>query len=162
MSQILDTSITILFLQDLGKCCAFAQRIYHNSQIHNLAKGFWEKINVYYRYSFLARTIQPKGMTATLTNSLAVQYLINFYKRYADKMVCFLRGSLAFGLAKDAEEQLNFSPVELISLILITAIFVNAFLIVVLQKPIDLWGFVIRLVFLLIATVGFYRNAEKN
>ena len=129
--------------------------IYHNSQTHSLIGGFWQKIKICFKYSLLGRVTETEQASpVVLDDSSVVQYLINFYKRYKDKITYYLRGSLTIGLAKDAKEQLNSSPAKIISTILITAIFVNAALLVLLQKPIDLWGFLIRLLFLLIATVG--------
>ena len=129
--------------------------VYLESFTHRLIKKINEMIKICFRYSFLGRiTETDKTPSGTLDNSRAVRYLINFYKRWRDKIICYLKVSFTLSLAKDAKEKLILSPVRIISLIVIITIFVNAVLSVILQKQMGLWGFFMRVLFLFAGAVG--------
>ena len=162
---ILDTSIAISLFRYLCKWYrSLEQRIsymYHNSQTHRLAKGLWEKIKICFRYSFLGRITEIKEADSlALDNSRAVRYSINFYKRWKDEVIHYSKTSSTIKLAKDTKEELYFSSVKMISLIIIITILVNAILFVILQKQMELWSFLIRALFLFVGTAGLSCSAD--
>lgn len=165
MGQILDTSITVFlwrrFYKWYGSVEEGLSHIYHNSCTHSLFSRFWKKTKLCFRYSFLGRITEIKEANlALLDNSRAVRYLINFYKRWRDKAIHYLRPSFTLSLAKDTKEELIFSPVRIISLIVIITILVNAVLSVILQKQMYLWNFLIRVLFLFAGTAGLSCEAD--
>ena len=162
---ISDTSIAVSLFRYFCKWYrSLEQRIsyiYHNSQTHSLISGFWQKTKTCFRYSFLGMiTETEEANPVVLDDSRAVHYLISFYKRWKDKITCYLRTSLTIGLAKDTKEQLNLSPVKLISIIVVTTIMVNVFCSIVLQKQIGLWGWLMRVLFLFAGAAGLSCQAD--
>ena len=85
---------------------------------------------------------------------------MGFTKFNLDKIIYYLRTSLTTGLARDTKEQLNSSPVSIIAIMLIITILVNALLLVILQRQLDLWGFLVRILFLLTAAAGLSCEAD--
>ena len=156
---LLETSITVLIFRCVCRWYVCLEQkascIYRDSQIYRMTKVFREKIKVCFRYSFLGRITEIKEANpALLDNSRVVQYLINFYKRWRDKVTHYSKASSIVSLARDTKEQVIFCPVKIISIITVTTILVNAALSVILQKQIDLWSFLIQVLFLFAGTVG--------
>ena len=135
--------------------------IYHNSKTYRFPKRFWERLKVFFRYSFLGRISETRQTTSgILDSSRVVQYLINLYKRGKDKATRYLRTSIVIILGKDTKEQLNISPMRVISIIVVTAITVNVVLSIALQKQIGLWGWLMRGLFLFAAVSGLFCKAD--
>lgn len=165
MSQILNTSIAISLLKRSYEWYARIEQmlidIYYNSQTHRLTKGFREKIKICFRYSFLGRITEERETTPlTLDNSQVVQYMIDFYKRWKNKIIRYSKISLTVGLAKDTKEELYFSPVRVISIITVTTIMINVVLSIVLQKQIGLWGWLMRVLFLFLGFGGLFCRVD--
>lgn len=159
--ETLDTSIALSLVRYCYKWYGDIEQrlnyVYRHSQTAKRLNIFWEKIKVYFRYSFLARLTQIKQISsAVLDNSRTVQYLTNLYKRYNDKIANLLKASFTFNLARDAKNELYFMPVRIISIIVITAIVANLLLSLVLHKPIILWGWLWRGLFLFVAVSGLF------
>jgi len=165
LRKISDTSIVIAFFRYLYKWYSQVGQsvsyIYHNSQTYRLPKRFWEEIKICLRYSFLGRITEPKQTTSgVLDTSRVVQHLINFLKRWKNNVIRYLRTSLATIMVKDTRKDIYFSPVRIASIIVVTAITVNVFLYIVLQKQIGLWGWLMRGLFLFLAVVGLFSKAD--
>ena len=134
--------------------------IYHQSQIHKLAKGFWEKLKISFRYSFLGRITEEKQTTSgILDNSRGVQYVFNLYKKGGNKVTRCLRTSSAIILTKKTKKDLYFSPVKITSVILITAIIINVVFSFVLQNKIGIYGWLMRGLLLFLAVSGLFCKA---
>lgn len=155
---ILDTSLLFRYFSRGYGCLRHRlSYIYCNSQTYKVLNKFWEKIKVCFRYSFLGRVIEIKQRTLViLDNSRAVQYLINLYKRWKDRVVCYLKTSLTISLAENTKEELNFSPVKIVSIILVTAVIVNLFLSVFLHKQISSGAWLMRGLFLFVGVAGLF------
>jgi hypothetical protein len=165
MSQAINSSIAILFLRGLYRRYDRIEQgvmdVYHYSRIYRLTKGLWGKIEICFKYSFLGRITEIKETEpALLDDSRVVRYLINFYKGWRNKAICYLMPSFTLRLAKDTKEELIFSPVRTISLIVIITSLVNAVLSVLLQKQMGLWSFFVRVLFLLAGTAGLSCEAD--
>jgi len=165
MSQILGTSITVLLWRQLfrwyGQIEQRVDFIYLNSQTFRLTKRVLESIKACFRYSLLGRITEIKEENPEiLGNSRAVQYLIDSYKGWKDKVIYYSKTSSTISLAKDTQRELYLSPVRIISLIVVIAILVNVALSVILQKQIELWGFLIRVLFLFAGTAGLSCEAD--
>lgn len=141
----------------------FGQRliyIYQQSQIHRLIGEFGEKIKVCFRYSLLGGIIETKVMAVVLDNSLITQYLIGCYKSWRNRIINYLKIGLAIKLAEDTKERLILSPVKTISVIVVTAVLVNLFLSFILHHKISQCGWLMRGLFLFVATLGLFCNAD--
>lgn len=170
LREILDTSIvTALFNYVYRRYSKTEQKlidIYRNSQIYRLIEEFCKKIRICARYSFLGRITKIKQIRikqispGALENSRIVQSLINFYKRWKDRIIRYLRASLTIMLAKDAEEQLYSSPVRTTSIIVVTVVVVNVLLTLVLLKPIGLLGWLARGLLLFVGISGLFCQAD--
>lgn len=163
--QIEETSILISLFRSFNRRYSYLKQrlsyIYQNSHLFRMTEVFWEKIKVCLRYSFLGRITQPwQGGSGTLDNSRFAQYLVNFFKRRKDRLIHYLKTSLMVVLAGDTKEQLNLSPVRIISIITLTAITVNVALSIMLQKQIGLWGWLMRGLFLFAACAGLFCKAD--
>ncbi len=135
--------------------------VYLESFTYRLIKKMNETIKACFRYSFLGRITEIKEAEPTLLDdSRAVQYLIHFYRRWKYKITHYSGNSLGAKLVKDAKEELFFSFVRMISLIIIITILVNAVLSVILQKQIGLWSFFIRVLFLFAGAAGLSCHAD--
>ncbi len=135
--------------------------IYHNSQVFRLAKGFWARIKICFKYSFLGRITETKQISSRiLDNSKLVQHLFNSYKKWKEKIIQLLRFSSTAHLAEDTKKDFFSFPVRTISTILITAVTINVIFSLVLQKEISLWGWLIRGLFLLVAVSGLICKAD--
>ena len=165
LREILDTSIAVLLLKHLYQRYGHIEQriidIYHYSQTYRLLNELWGKIKICFRYSFLGRTTELKQVSPViLDNSQVVQYMIDFYKKWKDKIVNYLGTSSTVGLAKDTKKELYFSPVMIISIIVVSAITVNVFLSIILQRQIGLWGWLIRGLFLFTAVSGLFCQTD--
>lgn len=141
----------------------FGQRliyIYQQSQIHRLIGEFGEKIKVCFRYSCLGGIAETKVIAAALDNSLITQYLIGFYKSWKDRIISYLKISLAIKLAEDTKKGQVLSPVRIVSVVVITAVVANALLSFVLHQQISQWGWLIRGLFLFVAIFGIFCQAD--
>lgn len=165
LREILDTSIAISLLRYFyrwyGKIEQRLIDIYCNSQTWRLAKGFCAGVKTYFRYSFLGRITEIKQASpGVLDGSRVLQYLINFYKRWKDKIIRCSGTSLAACAAKDVKTELYLSPTKIISIIVVTAILVNAGLSIILHKQIVLWGWLMRGLFLFVGVSGLFCQAD--
>jgi len=160
LRETLDTSIAVYFFQDFYKkwhsnIGQKIEEVYCSSQIYKSLKRFWEKIKIYFRYSFLGKITEIKQVNpATLNNSRSVQCLLNCCKKWKVRIIKYLETSLTITWTKDIENDLYFSPIRIISSILVVLILTNAVLSVALNKRLELWGFLIRVLFLFTATIG--------
>ena len=135
--------------------------IYHSSQIFRLAEGFWARIKICFKYSFLGRITENEQISSEiLDNSKLVQHLFNFYKKWKVKIIHLLQFSSTADIAKDTKKDLYSFPVRIISIIGITAITINVFLSLVLQKQIGLWGWIMRGLLLFVAVSALICKAE--
>ena len=165
LNKISEASVAVSLFKYFYKCYGRIEQrtgnIYHNSQIAGFLNVFWEKTKICFRYSFLGRITEVRQISpAVLDNSLVVQYLTNFYKRFKDKITNYLKTSLTVGLVKDTKEELYFLPVRMIGIIVVIAIVVNIFLSLILQKQIALWGWLMRGLFLFVAVSGLFCMAD--
>ena len=165
LTEVSNTSIVVSLFRYFCRWYSHLEQrlidIYHNSQTHRLTRGFWGKIKICFRYSFLGRTTELKQVSPViLDNSQVVQYMIDFYKKWKDKIVNYLGTSSTVGLAKDTKKELYFSPVMIISIIVVSAITVNVFLSIILQRQIGLWGWLIRGLFLFTAVSGLFCQTD--
>ena len=165
LRSILETSATVVIFRGICRWYVYLEQkasyIYRDTQTYRLTKRFWEKAKVCFRYSFLGRITEIKEANpALLDNSRAVRYSMNFYKRWKDEVIHYSKTSSTIKLAKDTKEELYFSSVKMISLIIIITILVNAILFVILQKQMELWSFLIRALFLFVGTAGLSCSAD--
>ena len=165
LRKISDASIILSLFRYLYKWYGYIEQrligIYHDSQTCRLAKGVCGGVKICFRYSFLGRISETKQTSSGAYNrSWTVQYLINCYKRWKDKAMCYLRTSLAILLAKNTKKILYFSPVRIISIIVVIAVITNVFLSIVLQKQISLWGWLMRGLFLFSGVVCLFCKAD--
>lgn len=164
MNRILNMSITYLLWKHLCNRCSSIERrkaIYYNSQTHKLLYKFREKVETCFRYSFLGKITEIRQTNlAFLDNSQVVQYLVNFYKGWKNKIISCSKISLLFSLTKDMKEKLYFLPVRIICIIVVVAIAVNIFLSLVLCKHITLWSWLIRGLFLFTAYAGLFCQVD--
>lgn len=131
--------------------------VYLESVTHRLIEKMNETVRICFRYSFLGR-ITETGQTAPLGlgNSRMLQYLLHFYRRGIN---C-LSNSATVSVAQNLQRELYCFPVKIISIIVITTVMVNAFLLVILQIKLDLWNFLIRVLLLFVATAGLSCEAD--
>ena len=165
LSKISETSIAVSLFKYFYKWYGYIEQrvnyIYFNSQTDRLLNIFSEKIKICFRYSFLGRITETKQINSlVLDNSLVVQYLTNFYKKWKDKITNYLKTSLTISWAKDTKEELYFLPVRMIGIIVVIAIVVNVFLSLALQKQIGLWGWLMRGLFLFVGISGLFCTAD--
>jgi len=165
LREISDASIVISLVRYFNRLYSQLEQkltyLYYNSQIYSFTKGFKEKIKICFIYSYFGKIINEKQISLKiLYSSRVVQYFMNFYKKWKNMITQFLKTSLMVGLAKDTKRQLIFSPVKIISMIVIIAFAVNVFLILVLQKQIGLWGWLIRGLLLFVAISGLFSKAD--
>ena len=165
LNKISETSIVVSLFKYFYKCYSRIEQrvnyIYSNSQIAGFLSIFWEKTKLCFRYSFLGRITQIKEANpALLDNSRAARYLINFYKRWMNRIIRHSKTSSTVSLAKDTKEELYFLPVRMIGIIVVVAIVVNVFLSLVLQKEIGLWGWLMRGLFLFAGVSGLFCQAD--
>lgn len=165
MSQILDNSIAISLIKSIFEQYRYNEKIlkniYSKSLTYRLINKFRENVKICLKYSILGRISQKKKTTfLVLESSQTARYLINFLTRWKDKATRYLVTSLAVILAKDTKEQLNLSPVRVISIIVVIAITVNVILSFFLHKQIGLWGWLIRALFLFVAVSGLFSKAD--
>ncbi|MBZ9578188.1 hypothetical protein KJA13_04165 [Patescibacteria group bacterium] len=159
MNRGVENSILLRQLRDLKEAYltmeAKISSVYLESLTHRLIKKMNERIKVCFRYSFWGRISEIKEIDSVLLDdSRALRYLINFYKRWRDRIIRYSKASSTVNVAEDTRKQLIFSPVKIISIIVITAVLVNAVLSVILQKQMGLWGFFIRVLFLSAGAAG--------
>ena len=165
LKEASETSVIISLFRHLYKSHDYIKQgligIYHNSQTCKLAKGLWARVKICFRYSFLGRITETKQTTSgTLDNSRVVEHLFKFYKKWKDKIILCFKVSSTIDLAKDAKKDLYFFPVRIISIIVVTAITINVFLSIVLQKQISLWGWLIRGLLLFVSISGIFCKAD--
>lgn len=135
--------------------------IYWKSYAHKSINKFWQGIKVAFKHCFLARISQmQQAPLHVLKSSRVVQYLINLYRQWRNKISCYLDNSLAAEVARDTIKCLYLSPLTIGSIIIITAIDVNIFLCFLLQTPINLWGWLVRTLLFLVAASGLFCSAD--
>jgi hypothetical protein len=135
--------------------------IHHNSQIYRLTKEFWEKMKTCFRYSFFGRITEPRQKTSGIfETSLVVQSLFNLYKKCKHQIIQLFKASSTYHQVKDTKINLAFTPIRMMSLIVIVAITTNIALSLIVQKNISLWGWLARGLFLSLAVIGLYCRAD--
>lgn len=163
----LDTSITVRLLRNIfyrryTHLEKRLQDIYKDSQTHKLMTGFWEKIAICFRYSFLGRIteIKEEGSSVLLDNSRAVQYWIRIFRIGKNKIIYYLNTSKVAKLTKMMKGEFYSFPVKIISTIVVIAIIVNVVLSIILGRGITLWGWAMRGVLLLVGIGGLFCEAD--
>ena len=165
LRKISDASIVISLFRYFYKWYGYIENklmgIFHNSQTYRLAKGFYGGVKICFRYSFLGRITETRQTASgILDNSRTVRSLINYYNKWNDKIIHYFKASSTIDLAKNTKEQLDSSPVKIISIIIVTAITINVLLSIALQKQIGLWGWLMRALFLFGAVSGLFCKAN--
>lgn len=161
LRDISNTSIILSLFRNFYRWYSFREQklvsVYHDSKTCRLTRGFYGGVKVCFRYSFLGRITETEQTSSgVLDKSRTVQNLINLYLRWKDKIIRSLKASSTIKLAKGTKKELYFSPMKIISIIIITAITINIFLSIVLQKQIGLWGWLMRGLFLLAAVLSLF------
>lgn len=135
--------------------------IYHSSHACRLATRFCSILKICLRYSFLGRITETKQKTSTiLDTSRTAQFLIKCYKNGKDKLIHSFKASSVVEIAKNRTEQNNFSPLKLISITVAVAVVVNVILIIVLQKHISLWGWMMRGLLIFVSISALFCQAD--
>lgn len=165
MNQIIITSTTILLWKRFYKKYVSTVKklnyLYQNSLPHRLINRFWEKIKICFRYSFFGRITETRQTNPEiLDNSRGVQYLFGFYERRKSKIIKSFEASSTTDLVKDTKKDLYFFPVKVISTIVIIAIITDVFLSIVLQRTVNLWGWLIRGLLFFVAFSGLFCKAD--
>lgn len=165
MKLFFRTSITASILKDMYKGCSYLEDrlifVWKNSQIYKVVKLLWTKVKIYFKYSFLGMTSESSDVNSTIIeNSRLAQQLISFCKQCKYKVIYFSKTSLIKQWSKNMKAELHVSTIKKVSLIVIVVILVNAILLVFLQKPINLFSFLIRILLLFVATAGVSCEAE--
>ena len=156
--KIVDKSISIFLIVNSYKWYSHLRQliycIYQNSKLFRLISGFFKIIKICFRYSFLGRISEIKQPSSdALAKSRAVRFLSHFYKKRKDKTIQHLKFSTVFKLTKDTKKNRYFAPMTTLSIIILTAVFINVLLSIAISRQINLWGWLIRGIFLLVGLV---------
>lgn len=163
--DILDRSIAVSLFRYLYKGYRkIKQRtinIFCYSQTWRLVKGLRTGVKTCFRNSFWGKITEIKQTSSgVLDSSRAVRYSICFYKRWRNKIIGYSQTSLVTEALKDTKEQFVLVPLKIISTIIVTAILVNVALSLVLHRPIGLWGWLMRALFLFSGIPGLFCRAD--
>ncbi|UCB57011.1 MAG: hypothetical protein JSV30_07385 [Candidatus Omnitrophota bacterium] len=164
MRQILNTSISILLYRRFYLWYSAAEQrakhIYRLSKICKLLKDFWEKIKICFRYSFLGRiTEKERSKISILDSSHLFMQSIDFYKKWKNKIDCYLKNSEIGKSTKETKEEFCASPLIIVGIIIIVAVDVNVVLCFFLQQSISLWGWIMHSLFFFAGALAlFCRN----
>lgn len=161
---------TSIFISLLGKLKKTYYRLagglkntYKNSQTHSLFQGINAKLRTYFQYSFLGRVSEvtiERDITVVLGESLFVNWLVKIYRTWKDKIISYLKISLARKAIIELESKLNFMPVKTSSVIMLIAIAINLLLSILVKKQISLAGWFIRLALLSISFAGLFSSVS--
>ena len=137
--------------------------IYKNSRTHRLAERLCYWIKVCFSESFLGRIIDidiaEKDNLVILKNSRFVKWLLRLYRTWENKVRIYLETSATVNLTKEAKKELYFLPVKTFGIIVVTAVPINIFIAIVLNKEIGLLGWAIRGLLLFVGLGGLFCNA---
>lgn len=164
-ARIFDTSTTISIIKRIWSWFnKRTQRINYackNSHTFQLAKGFSTRSKTSIKYSFLGRITEiGQDYSAVLENSRTILFLFNSYNNIKKKINNMLDTSSTAVLTKDVKRDVFLAPVKMISICLVAALSFNLLISIILNKPITLWGGLIRGLFLVAAVIGLFCKAD--
>ena len=167
MNRIMSSSVIIQRGKSVYNfCCILNQRfrnIYFYSNTHRLVKIFRERIKIYSRYSLLGRLTEINETTLVdLSGSRVIQRLACTNQKLEAIKTHSLESSSVLNLIKRKKKKPVFASIRTISTIFLIAVSINIILSFVLEKQIDLWGWIIRGMFLVTATSGLLCKVDLS
>lgn len=139
--------------------------LYKKSHIPNLLGCLYNRMTLYFKYTFLWKIteIKEKDILLILENSKFVSWLLGVYSPWKHKMTSYFRKSAVANLKDAIAKELYLLPVRTTSIILVTIIITNTFFSIVLlsrEKEITLLAWIIRVLFLIIGLAGLFCNVN--
>jgi len=162
----IETSIFASGLNKIGRVYSYLKRgfdgIYKDSHAYRLVNGFGAKIKTFFRYSFLGRNAEIRQGVGhiILENSYVAKYTFSLYKKCKAKIINYLRMCLMVEALRDLKTELYFSPIKTISIFMVIATAVNVVLCFIFKRPIGIWGYLMRGLFLFVGIPGIYCKAD--
>ena len=135
--------------------------IYRFSKTYNTYNNIWGRTRVYFNHSRLRQIFDVKPVpSGIINNSRFVQYFMSCYRKWKDKPARYIKASSTTAQGKNVLWQLSYSPLLVISIIIIVTILVNIFLSLALHNQISHWGWFVRGLFLFIALIALFCKAD--
>lgn len=161
LKEITKTSIFLSSLQKIQtQQCFIMKRLYKffiESKTYKLIIKFKEGTRVNFKYSFLGRAseIKEEKNAEFLDNSRTVGYWVSWLRIKKISLSFYSSLSKIVALIKEIVKEIYRSPLQAGSIIVISAIMVNAALSFLLKREIGLFGWVMRGIFLFVGINGF-------
>lgn len=163
---LIENSIFVLLLKKLGKGYYYVEQwldqTYKNSQINKIIKKIRNGLKVCFIYSFLSKIsgINEEKDITILDQSIFIQWIINLYKKWRQKLIFYLKSSKIYSLEEQLRKEFYSLPVKTISIIVTVTVVTNIFFSIFLRKEIGLLGWILRGLFLFIGLTGIFCNAN--
>lgn len=133
--------------------------IYYNSQTYKMPSKFLGTLIYWLKQSSLVKISEAKEANPVIIgNSYVVRHVINFYGKCKNRISNYLQISLLSRALKNVKVQFHSFPARTVSIIGITIILVNAILVIILRRQVELWRcLVLAALLFTVAFVLFYR-----
>lgn len=164
--DVLDTSLVVSILKIPYRRYVRMEQaaigVYYYSLTHRLAADFCEKLKVVFMHSCFYRNsgIKKIANPVIIQNSLIWKYIRSFYKKYGEKLTNYLKICSAARRLTDLKTELYFLPAKLMSIFIVITTIVNVVISLALKKPISIWGYLMRGLFLSAGIPGMFCNVD--
>jgi len=165
LSYLLETSITFKLLKRVLRIFYYfmlcLDAAYKNSCINTSIKRVFNKINVYFKYSFFCKVTNIKEEDPRImNNSKAIKKIKDTYILIKGWILNYLNNSLTIASGRKIKKEFHSKPTKISSIILVSAIFSNVVLSKILQKEINLWAWLMRGLFLFLGISSFFCDID--
>lgn len=140
----------------------FLNRVYKESYIYKLLFRLVINLKVYLKLSFLGKItkLKERDNSKILDKSAVLQWQITAYNKRKQKVLFYLNNSKAQYFGEQIREVFFLAPLKTIGIIIIAAVLTNIIFSILFEKEIVLWGWIIRILLLFVATIGLNSRAD--
>lgn len=160
LNASLETSIAVKLLRGPLREYGYFEELFgsasESSLTCNIILKFWEKLRIYFKYSFLGRASErrKKDITLIISESKLLKRIKDSYSKLKNSFSFYFSSSI---LNKPKEELKNYFdpyPFKAIGAIIIVATLTNILLTILLKKELTLLSWIIRALFLFAGLAG--------
>lgn len=137
---------------------------YQDSVISDIANYFKKNIIACLGDSFLGRTtrITGAGSIAVLNESKVIGSIVKLCQKSRNRMIHYSKTSVVFNAIEESGKEMRLFSIKNISIVMIVAIAVNIILCGLLKKGIDIFSWVISLLFLFLGFSSLFNKASEQ
>ncbi|HAH21510.1 MAG: hypothetical protein A2Y00_03440 [Omnitrophica WOR_2 bacterium GWF2_43_52] len=137
-------------------------KFYQNSRVHKVCARLWQGTRKNLKHSFLGKITEPGNCISpsAFEESRSVKWIVGKYRFWTRKIQSYFSSSALKGAIENLKQDFYAAPVMTGSIVILIALLTNIFLSILFHRDINFWGWLIRIVFLVVSFGGLFCKAD--